>query len=57
VRCIATRPSDPDPRSIVVPEPIELESATNYFVTAAWVAGAVTIAYAAGLLHRGWCSG
>jgi FlaG/FlaF family flagellin (archaellin) len=33
-----------------LPEPIELESATNYFVTAAWVVGAVVIAYAIGSL-------
>jgi hypothetical protein len=40
-----------------MPDPIELESASRYFVTAAWVVGAVTIAYAVGflvswLIHR-----
>lgn len=33
-----------------MPDPIEIESATNYFVTVAWVVGAVAIAYAFGLL-------
>ena len=33
-----------------MPGTIELESTTNFFVVAAWVAGAVTIAYALGLV-------
>ena len=33
-----------------MPGTIEIESTTNFFVVAAWVAGAVTIAYALGLV-------